>query len=205
MSEHYFTNGGWRCRRRRSWGRTVVGVLALLALGALTVWLMSCVRHASGAVLFPRQQGCMLAVVPWQEGAVIDLPPYAGPAGIAVLGIGCVMLVAWAVRKMRQHEVEAWDQALTSGGIALCDGPVVPVSADDTVRIVSACAYLAGELRLNATLALTGDEAKLAEIPVTAEKLQGTLLRLKRSLALQSPGAVPEGDEWTAKMGGSGS
>jgi len=68
----------------------------MLALAALTGWLLHCVRHASGAVLMPQEPGCLVAMAPVSQGMVMG----------ALLSLSAMGIVL-AVRKMAQPDDEA--------------------------------------------------------------------------------------------------
>ncbi len=180
------TGAVWHCgpkRVKRTWWGTGCSVFMLLALAALTGWLWHCVKHATlpAPAHLPG-----VAMAPITQGVVI----------VAVFA-GTALVIGLAVRKTRQNEVQALVDRFGEHPLQR------PMTALDVAHIASAAAVLAGEIRLNATLALAGDKTKLPEIIKTAERQQLTLLNLKRSVS--ACGMVPEGREWYGRMGGAGS
>lgn len=106
-----------RRKPRRTWGRTLAGVLMLLAMSALTGWLWSCVRHAALAPV--RVPGA--AMVPW---AVMDGHGAAALPCLAVGLPGIVWAVIWVVRKLR-----AWDEEALGTGFVRMPVPPAPPEA----------------------------------------------------------------------------
>ncbi len=102
MSAHlhhgFLSYSGPRCTRRRAWGRTLAGVLLLVALAALTGWLWHCVRHAT----LVRVPG--MAMLPL---AVMDGHSAAGLACLAVMLPAVAAVAFWATRKLKR-----WDDEL---------------------------------------------------------------------------------------------
>jgi hypothetical protein len=170
-------------------------------------------------------QGCLLAMAPVSEGLLVG-------AGALVLvgGLFCVglMLKRWDDARLRWGVVEEDPDFGTAAGFERRWGLTIPeppkggttilgespeggtalprVSAADAVRILHACAYLAGELRLNATLALAGDEQKLTVVVTSGERLQRTLLELKEAMEhADVVTAETETEAWAEVRGGSGS
>lgn len=50
MSERLYSPGITLCRPRRRWAATVISVIIMLTLSAMTGWMWSCVRRAAGEV-----------------------------------------------------------------------------------------------------------------------------------------------------------
>lgn len=87
---------------RRTWLSTVANVLVMLALAALSGWLWSCVRHASGLSHGAMSGGGLLAMMPvpelpeleeWQKGCVVGL-----------LAAGTVAALWWVGLRMRRGD-----------------------------------------------------------------------------------------------------
>ena len=104
MSNRLFSvnNPVTHCERRRvprTWGATVLTVVTLLALAALTGCLWSVVRQASGQTwrLGDWETGRLLAVAPLPQGMGFGLL-----LSLSVLGI--VIALALAVRKVREND-----------------------------------------------------------------------------------------------------
>ena len=184
MSDLYLRPSDYR---RRTWRNTLFDLVVLAALCALLWWLYGLVsRAAGGAFLVPQEQGYLLAMAPMPMGVMM---------GVGAMAL-CVLAWCASRRTWLKDEKALIDRF---GGYQVQQ----PVTALDVARIASAAAVLAGEIRLNATLALAGDETMLPEIIKTAERQQLTLINLKRSVSAY--GIVPEGQEWDERMGGSGS
>ncbi len=132
MSNRVFSDGIPRCRRRRTWGRTLVNLLVLIALVALSCWLWACVHGATIPMLrtsIPGAATMPLAMAPITQGMVMG-------ALMSLTAVG----IAMAVRKMRQHDLEAAKWMWVKGG-PLDDAPgfkVRDVSMQDMGLIVLA-------------------------------------------------------------------
>ena len=126
MSHQFYSSGITRCRLRSPWWDTFKTVVVLLALAALAGWLLSLVKQSAGISHSVTSGGVLLAMVPWQEGAVMGLLMFFTLA----LSAGFVI---WAVRRVRQHEVEAELRWSAPGSCRPLNLPT-----DDLRRILSA-------------------------------------------------------------------
>lgn len=160
-------------RVRRTWGRTLVDVLMLVALAALCGWLWSCVKAATvpGSSFLVLRSERLVAMAPVSQGLVFGL-----------LLILSVLGVVLAVRKVRQNELEAelrWE--------ATTEQRVLKLGLEDLREIVNACraesrvALLFVEAALTTTDlddyadALRAAHAKLLQVTKTLGHLQRSL------------------------------
>lgn len=181
MSEHFYSDAITRCKRRRTWGRSLVNALMLVALAALVGWLLTCVRHATvlrGVDLVAQRQGYLLAMAPVSRGMVVG-------ALMSLTAMGIVLVV----RRVRRHEIEAELQWTAKGTPLLCPDDQVKVlmGLEDLRGIVHASRVecrMAG-LFVDAALTTTdldeyGDalraaQSKLAQVARTMGNLQQCL------------------------------
>lgn len=117
-------------RVRRSWGRTLCGLLAFLALSALAGWLLHCVKHAALPVAV-RVPG--LAVMPWLQGSVVGLLAFGTVVVIWRLALWVKRLddealARWSVAEPESEEVPALDP------LAL---PYIGMKQEDLLRILA--------------------------------------------------------------------
>lgn len=175
-------------RVRRTWGRTLLDVLMLLALAALCGWLWSCVRHAATAQtwrLGGMETGRVVAMAPVPQGMIFGLL-------VSLSALGIVL----AVRKARANELEAelrWEACESQRRIAL--------GLEDLREIVRACRVESREALLlvecaQRTVEQTQIDASLAFAQRKLEQVTKTLGDLQRSL---NPGPAQAGttnSEW---------
>ncbi len=132
----------WRTQPRRTWGRTLVNLLVLIALVALSCWLWGCVHGATVPMLRTEMRAGVpalpLAMAPASQGMVMG-------ALMSLSAMGIVL----AVRKVAQYDREAQGRHLASA--APCDDPLalptVGMSREDLARIVAAMIAEATEAR----------------------------------------------------------
>lgn len=132
MSNRLFSATGavWHCgpkRVKRTWVSTVCSVLMLLALAALAGWMIHLLRHGTDISHSVTSGGMLLAVVPWQESAVIGC--------ISVLMVLSVVIITLAVRKARQNELDAAAEQELRWSVAE-PGAVLPLPPEDLRRIL---------------------------------------------------------------------
>lgn len=132
MSNRLFSATGavWHCgpkRVKRTWGSTLVGVIMLLGLAALAGWLIYLLRHGTDISHSVTSGGMLLAVVPWQESAVIGC--------IGALMVLSVVIIGLAVRKTRQNELDAAAEQELRWSVAE-PGAVLLLPPDDLRRIL---------------------------------------------------------------------
>ncbi len=200
MSNRLFSvnNPVTHCERRRvprTWGRTVLTGLTLLALAALCGWLWSCVRQASGQTwrLGDMETGRIMAMAPLPQGMVLGLL-----LSLSVLGI------VIAVRRVRQHDIEAELRWEASGndecGMPNAELKRVRVGLEDLREIVNACRVESRVALLFVEAALTTTDLDDYADALRAAQVTRTLGELQRSL-------TPEFEQETTKAtenGGTG-
>lgn len=186
MSEHFFTSGLTRCKRRQTWGRTLVNLLVLLALVALSCWLWGCVY---GATVPARgtgpcgASGMPLAMMPWLQGSIMGL-----------LAFGLVVLMALAARKMRRDDEAALGRVRWSVKDGCCEdvfaslrSPGGALPPAEVRRILEACASEARHIREHLKRAQRhlsvedyGDELVIAEgkLDVVARCIEALMQRV---------------------------
>lgn len=134
MSNRLFAATGavWHCgpkRVKRTWGRTVVGLLVMLALSALAGWLLTLLRHGAGISHCVTSSGMMLAMAPVplavaspaMQALVIGLLMFFSAAG--------VVLVMWRSRvdaeaRMRWAVVDERPEGRDLASPAPCEDPL---------------------------------------------------------------------------------
>ena len=124
-------------RVRRTWGRTLIDVLMLLALAALCGWLWSCVRHAAVSSFRFQVSSLPLAMAPVTQGMVYGLL-----LSLSVLGI------VLAVRKVRQNELEAEQSWSIKHRTSNAEHRTLRLGLEDLREIVRACRVESREVLL---------------------------------------------------------
>lgn len=177
-------------RVKRTWGSTVCSVLMLLALAALTGWLLHCVKHATlpapvrvpGVAMAPETQGMVM-------GALMSLS-----------ALGIALAVRKMVRKMARNDQQVLDggrwkdelEARVKHGAAKQRSedplqlPYIGMSTEDLQRIFAALIFEVSEAqdmvsKANADCSVEdyGDRLKGAE-----RRLYGAVLCIGRLLDL---------------------
>lgn len=194
MSNRLFSVTGavWHCgpkRLKRTWGSTLVGVLMLLGLVALAWWLISLLQHGSDISHSVTSGGMLLAVVPWQESAVIGC--------IGALMVLSVVIIGLTVRKVRQNKLNAAAEQELRWAVAE-PGAVLMLQPDDLRRILGAVitgACIASEHVRKAQGDLSiedyGDKLKAAENELEQLiKCLGEIVRHLNAAAAEGGGKV---------------
>lgn len=161
MSNRLFSATGavWHCgpkRVKRTWGGTLVGLLALLALSALAGWLLTLLRHGAGISHCVTSSGMMLAMAP--VPLAVDSPAMQGLATglLMFFSAAGVVLVIWrarvdAVARMRWAVVDERTEGEDLASPAACEDPLaLPATGmkhEELQRILTAMIVEACEAR----------------------------------------------------------
>ena len=172
---------------RRTWVGTVVNVLVLLALAALTGWLWSCVKHGAGVSHRALPGGGLLAVMPVPEFD-LGLEPWQGGMIIGLLVFFAVALLWIGSRLMRWHDDEAavgWSAGEVEQNAPSAEDPLgAPyqgLDAADVKRILDAAVCECR--RLNGLLEMAQQDLSVEDYGARLTGVQHGLKGIKLCLA----------------------
>lgn len=135
MSHRFYSAGIERCRRRRTWGDTLISGLMLLTLAALCGWLWSCVKSAAVALPGPGWSRSLAMAPVWQ-----------GPF-LAGLALTIVVVIALAVRKVRSDDAFYASMRREEDVFAPLREAGRAVPPEDAQRILVVCAAEGREIQ----------------------------------------------------------